>query len=550
MSRRRTSLLILAVLCMTVFWSSAFSAVINPGGYIQTPALKNDSMFGGVVAVSGDTMVVGAYGDSSGVAGINGDEADLSQPKSGAVYVFIRNGSTWVKQAYLKASNPDAGDYFGISVAIDGNTLVVGASDESSVAQGVNGDQENNDGYVKGAVYVFVRNGNTWTQQAYLKTNNTNEFSRLGYSVAISGDTIVAGAFSESTFSDGNYDDTSHAFFGAAYVFKRNGTTWSQEARLIGSNTEGGDCFGQAVAISGDTIIIGATGESSKAVLINGDGDNNEALSSGAAYVFVRQNGVWTQQAYLKAPNAGSGDFFGACVALSGETAIVSAPGEGSAVAGVNGDGNDNSKPNAGAAYVFKRSGTSWSFQSYLKASNPSEGGSFGVSAGINGGVVVIGAALGDNGEVDADVGAVYVFGRNGTDWSQIDYIKPLEVKYGTSMFGVSVAISKATIMVGSLDTVVINSPIHQVFNMAGAVSSYSLRAPSFDSQSLMHQAGVSHLSFASPFEADFSVSVAGDLTGEWTVLGTAQKGGAGRYEFNDSTAGAASSRFYRIRMD
>jgi hypothetical protein len=247
---------------------------------------------------------------------------------------------TITQQAYLKASNTGAFDLFGRSVAISGETVVVGAYQESRNATGVNGDQTNNSAIDSGAAYVFVRSGGTWSQQAYLKASNTGEFDQFGYSVAISGETIVVvapGEDSNATGVNGDQTDNSAGFSGAAYVFVRSGGTWSQQAYLKASNTGTNDLFGWSVAISGETIVVGAIGEDSNATGVNGDQTNNSAIDSGAAYVFVRSGGTWSQLAYLKASNTGTNDLFGYSVAISGETIVVGAPNE----------------ADTGAAYIF-----------------------------------------------------------------------------------------------------------------------------------------------------------------------------------------------------
>ena len=172
------------------------------------------------------------------------------------------------QQAYLKASNAEAHDYFGFSVAVSGDTVVVGAPGESSTATGVNGDQSDNSAIEPGAAYVFVRTGGIWSQQAYLKASNTGAGDTFGYRVAISGDTIVVGAIweaSNATGVNGNQSDNSAVGSGAAYVFVRSGTTWSQQAYLKASNTEADDQFGYSVAVSGDTVVVGAPYEDSNA---------------------------------------------------------------------------------------------------------------------------------------------------------------------------------------------------------------------------------------------------------------------------------------------
>ena len=437
--------------------------------YLKASNTGTDDRFGQFVAVSGDTVVVGASHEDSNATGANGDQADNSAGDAGAAYVFVRSGTTWTQQAYLKASNTELRDYFGTSLAISGDTVVVGAPFESSNATGVNGDQADNSATGSGAAYVFVRTGTTWTQQAYLKASNTELRDYFGTSLAISGDTVVVGASSEdssATGVNGDQADNSASFAGAAYVFVRSGTIWTQQAYLKASNTDAGDYFGTSVAISGDTVVVGASREDSNATGVNG-ANNNSAIDSGAAYVFVRSGTVWTQQAYLKASNTGVRDGFGQSVAVSGDTVVVGAYGEASNATGVNGNGANNSATGSGAAYVFIRTGTTWTQQAYLKASNTEVGDdSFGISVAVSGDTVVVGAqqedsnATGVNGD-QADnsasfAGAAYVFFRSGTTWTQQAYLKASNTGGGDDefvfgdIFGGSVAVSGDTVVVGA----------------------------------------------------------------------------------------------------
>src|SRR5215471_2586443 len=179
------------------------------------------------------------------------------------------------QQAYIKASNTDVYDQFGFALALDGDTLVVGANIEASAATGVNGDQTDNSAYNAGAAYVLVRDGTNWSQQAYLKASNTESEDNFNYA-AISGDTIVVGASREdssATGVNGNQADNSAVNSGAAYVFVRNGTNWTQQAYLKASNTGSDYRFG-VPAISGDTIAIGSLREASNAKGVNGDQAN------------------------------------------------------------------------------------------------------------------------------------------------------------------------------------------------------------------------------------------------------------------------------------
>ena len=346
---------------------------------------------------------MGARGEDSNATGVNGNQADNSASSAGAAYVFVRSGSSWSQQAYLKASNTDAGDLFGFSVAIAGDTLVVGAYKEASNATGVNGNQADNSAAWAGAAYVFVRSGSSWSQQAYLKTSNSATFDDFGISVAIDGDTLVVGARGEdsnATGVNGNQADNSASSAGAAYVFVRSGSSWSQQAYLKASNPDVGDLFGRTVAIDGDTLVVGAHGEASNATGVNGNQADNSASEAGAAYVFVRSGSSWSQQAYLKASNTDALDIFGFPVAISGDTLVVGAWNESSNATGVNGNQADNSISKAGAAYVFVRSGSSWSQQAYLKASNPDTDDWFGFPVAISGDTLVVGARWSLSGRV------------------------------------------------------------------------------------------------------------------------------------------------------
>ncbi len=432
--------------------------------YVKAPNTGLGGRFGGAVAISGDTMVVGAPGEDGGATGVNGPQGDTSAPESGAAYVFVRSGGTWTQQAYLKASNTDARDWFGSAVAISGDTIVVGAPQEDSAAIGIGGDAADDTSEDAGAAYVFVRSGTTWTQQAYLKASNTGAGDYFGTSVGISGDTIVVGArYEDSPASgiDGFQGDDQILFqgSGATYVFVRSGTAWTQQAYIKASNPGWGDMFGWSLAVSGDTVVVGALHEDSGALGVNGVQADETGRDSGAAYVFVRSGTAWTQQAYLKASNAAANDSFGIAVAASGDTIVVGAMFESSGATGVNGDESDSSAPTAGAAYVFVRSGTTWTQQAYLKASNTGTYDQFGLSVAVSGDAIVVGTMMegsaavrvnGDGANDDAlDSGAAYLFVRSGTTWAPRAYLKASNTEEADA-FGWSVAISGDTVVVGA----------------------------------------------------------------------------------------------------
>ncbi|MCZ7678216.1 MAG: FG-GAP repeat protein [Sandaracinaceae bacterium] len=405
--------------------------------YIKASNTDAFDSFGHSIALSSDgsTLAVGAVGEDSSATGINGDQADNSANSAGAVYVFRRSGTTWTQQAYIKASNTDPNDSFGWAVALssDGSTLAVGALGEDSSATGVGGNQADNTGGPQaGAAYVFVRSGVTWTQQAYIKASNTEARDSFGHALALSADgsTMAVGAWGEdssATGIGGNQADNAAATAGAVYVFVRSGVTWTQQAYVKSSNTDAGDSFGMfglSLSADGSTLAVGATGEDSNATGVGGNQADNSASASGAVYVFRRIGTTWTQQAYIKAPNTDAGDIFGVSVALSGDGAMlaIGATGEDSSARGIGGDQASNTLSSAGAAYVFSLSGSTWSLQAYIKASNPDASDAFGPALALSadGSTLAVGAGSEDSsatgiGGDESDnsamsAGAAYVF--------------------------------------------------------------------------------------------------------------------------------------------
>ncbi|MBV1928377.1 MAG: FG-GAP repeat protein, partial [Gammaproteobacteria bacterium] len=296
---------------------------------------------------------------------------------------------------YFKASNTDVIDEFGYSVALsaDGNTLAVSAPGEDSASTEINGDGNDDNASRAGAVYLFSRTGNSWSQQAYLKASNTDTNDWFGQSVALSanGNTLAVGAIGEDSAATGinddeNDDNASKA--GAVYLFSRTDSSWSQQAYLKASNTDADDEFGTDLALSadGNTLAVSARGEGSAAKGINGDEYDDNASWAGAVYLFSRTDSSWSQQAYLKASNTDSWDLFGQSVALSadGNTLAVGAYGEDSAATGINGDENDDNAGAAGAVYLFSRTDSSWSQQAYIKASNTDADDRFGWSVALS----------------------------------------------------------------------------------------------------------------------------------------------------------------------
>ena len=428
--------------------------------YVKASNAERTDGFGGRVALDGNTLAIGVPNEDSSAVGVNDNTRQTNNfaQDSGAVYVFTRSNSNgvWVQEAYVKASSPGAGDGFGRSVALDGDTLVVGAAGDDNGAVD------------SGAAYVFVRSPTgVWTQQAYVKASNVGEGDGFGRSVALDGDTLVVGAPGEDNSATGinsGTDDDGAAGSGAAYVFTRNRSTgeWTQQAYVKASNTGDGDGFGDRVALAGDTLAVGAPLEDSSAKGINGDADDNNAVNSGAVYVFVRSPiGVWTQQGYVKASNTGVDDRFGGSVALAGDTLAVGAPLEDSSAKGINGDADDNNAVNSGAVYVFVRSPIGvWTQQAYVKASNTEVGDGFGGGVALVGNTLAVGAPFEDsgvkgiNGNADdngaTDSGAGYVFVRRSTGgWVQQAYVKASNTESGDG-FGGPLAVSGDTLVFGA----------------------------------------------------------------------------------------------------
>ncbi len=321
---------------------------------------KRGDGFGGSVAVSGTTIVIGAFGHPADAHG---------HPGPGAAYVFVQNGNVWSQQAELMASDGLEANGFGGSVAVDGSTAVIGAQDHT-----VGSNQQ------EGAAYVFTEGNGTWSQQAELTSSDGAAFNSFGVSVAVSGSTAVVGAWQHNVGSN--------QYQGAAYVFTESSGTWSQQAELTSSDGGAFDYFGGSVAVSGSTAVVGA--------LVHAVGSNT---GQGAAYVFTESGGTWSLQAELTASDGAAGDYLGYSVAVSGSTVVVGAPYH---------EVGSHNYP--GAAYVFVQNGTKWSQQGEVTASDGTSGDSFGDSVAVSDNTAVVAAYLHKVGS-NSQQGSAYVFG-------------------------------------------------------------------------------------------------------------------------------------------
>ena len=344
------------------------------------------------VGLFGDTALVGARGAAVG-----------TKPDQGAAYVYVRAGSAWSLQQKLTAADGALADGFGNAVALGPDTALVGASgDTIGTVQS------------QGSAYVFVRAGTTWSQQQKLTASDGAMGGAFGYSLSLSGDTALVGAMGDLSAK------------GAAYVFTRSGTTWSQQQKLTAADGAASDWFGAAVSVAGDTAFVAAYGD---------DVGANE--TQGSVYVFTRSGTTWSQQQKLTAADGAAVDDFGFRIALGSDTALIGA---------MSGDVGANA--NQGAAYVFARSGGVWSQQQKLVASNGATNDFFGRSVGLVGDTAAIGAYVDDVG-ANQDQGSVYIFARSGGSWAQKAQVTASDGSAG-DYFGESLALDGSTLVVGA----------------------------------------------------------------------------------------------------
>ncbi len=337
---------------------AAYVFVRTASGWIQEAKLTSSSYdpgdrFGFQVALDGDTAVVGAPFDDN-------DNA-LS---SGAAYVFARTAGVWSEEARLVASDKAVLDNFGASVSIDGDSVAIGADRDSTSSLNY-----------CGSVYVFVRNGTTWTQEAKLVASDAQSYDELGQSVVIRGDTVVAGAWSHDT--NGLLNS------GAAYVFERNGSVWSQSAKLTASDGAGGDWFGMAVALEADTLVVGAPR------------DDGAHWDDGSAYVFARNGSVWTEQVKLTDFQGQYHDEFGSSVDIEGDRIAVGLPW-----AGIS----------AGSVELFSRTGSVWTGELEMIGSDCDGNDYLGSSVALSGDLLVGGTPGGETPPTGLGTGELYVF--------------------------------------------------------------------------------------------------------------------------------------------
>lgn len=349
------------------------SPVVNEYAKLAASDPTTNGYFGQSLSISGTTTIIGA--NWADVVAADGS----TNEHQGAAYAFVGNGSAWAQQVRLVASDGAAHDGFGMSVSASGEVAVAGAPSATVGANGVH----------QGAAYVFARSSSSWSEQAKLVASDGAEGDWLGFSVSVSGMTVLAGAFyADVGTSDGGVSLNQ----GAAYVFFWTGSAWTQQAKLVASDGTAGDYFGHSVSVSGDTAVVGAH---LKTVAAN--------TEQGVAYVFTRTGTDWTQQAKLVASDGAAHDAFGSTVAISGATVVVGAPYK---------------SFGRGAAYVFAQDSAGWTEQAKLVASDAAPYDFFSVGLSALGDTVLVGAPD-KTVQTNTLQGAAYFFAKTGTAWAE-----------------------------------------------------------------------------------------------------------------------------------
>lgn len=383
------SLIVLMLTCTPNAWGQCRA---EETAAITASAPTDFDDFGASISTTGDATVIGAPGDDHAGAG------------SGAAYVFRFDGLAWSEEARLTAADASTGDFFGASVSLSGNVVVIGAWGDD-LAGLIN----------TGSAHVFRFDGQTWNHEQTLSAADRAALDRFGWSVAVDGDTIVVTAPDHD-------DDGPNS--GAAYVFRYVDGAWIESAKLTASDAEAGDQFGSAAAVDGNTVLVGAW----RTYDDDGGGPN-----SGAAYAFRYDGTAWLQDPKITAAASAGGDEFGIAVALTGDLALIGA--------------HELVNGGPGSAYVFRRDRATWLQEAYLRASDGATLDRFGASLSVAGGTLAIGAPGSDR--VAVDSGAAYIYGYDGNDWIESASLAASNAAEG-SHFGSGVAVHCATAVIGA----------------------------------------------------------------------------------------------------
>ncbi|GAB5496698.1 MAG: FG-GAP repeat protein [Phycisphaerales bacterium] len=335
---------------------AAYVFRFNGASWVQESKLVADDgdtgdEFGRAVSISGDTIIIGAI------------PGNLSGSSTGAAYVYRFDGTEWVQEAKLVANDSEPGDFFCSSVSVSDDLAIMGAASDTT------------DGISTGSAYIYRFDGVNWVQETKLLPDDGGADDLFGWSVSISDNIAVAGAFRNEDFGSG---------IGSAYVFRFDGTGWVQETKLLPDDGPHANHFGFSVSVSGDTVLVGAMW------------DSDIAAGAGAAYIFRFDDVEWVQESKLRPDEGSPQDFFGRSVSISGDTAVIGVPRD------------DDAGNNSGSAYVFRFDGAQWVHEAKVVSPRSTQGDSFGDSVSVSGNTAVMGAS-GSDGNVP-DSGSAYIY--------------------------------------------------------------------------------------------------------------------------------------------
>lgn len=383
--------------------------------------------FGYAVAIDGDKILVGAYLEDHDAAGGN------LLSGAGSAYIFSRTGTVWIQQQKLVAADRKSSDGFGRALSISGNRAVIGAWNQDGDATG------NNPVSDAGSAYVFLFNGTAWSQEQKLVCSVRASQDLFGHAVAVDGTQIIVGAPNEDENEIGKYPVTNA---GGSYIFLHNATAWLQSQKIVYRGLSSADNFGQSVSISGNYAIVGSLNDDED---VNG---NNSLKESGAAYIFYRNNGIWTFQQKLVASDRSEFDNFGNAVAIDGDYAIVGSwTNDSGAVAG------SPAVFGAGSVYIFHRNGTNWIQQQKIVAADRTVNDYFGHAVDIKGDFIVVGADSDDEDATGSNPfpssGSAYIFMRTGNTWLQVQKLVASH-RTGSEYFGLAVSIDTNFLVIGA----------------------------------------------------------------------------------------------------
>lgn len=405
----RTTVAALVLLSSASALGAQTFGVVTESAQLTVPGLSSVEQLGADVALHGELALLGAPANGFFLS-------------PGRAFVFTGAAGQWVQTSELSASDGSDFDQFGRSVALHGSTAVVGAPTHR--ANGLP---------YTGAAYVFERTGTTWTETTKLTANPPGAGDSFGFDVALDGDTLAVVAYGVISPS---------GCYGVVFVYVRSSGSWVQQAVLSHPGVE--DWTFARVALQGDVLVVGAP-------FVDGG-----LLDSGAAYVFRRSGTVWSQEAFLTQPDKQPRDEFGTSVGLSGSTVVVGMPRDDILVP-------TNPNDETGSAYVFVRSGSQWSQQAKLTTSQTDLYRMLAGEVAVEGDRVLLAARQATT--THGYTGAVFAFSRSGTDWTETHRVEPSAI---ATAFGSSVAVDAGTLLVGAS-----GGPRSYVLDVPGPVETY-----------------------------------------------------------------------------